>query len=84
MLPLTMRWRRAKGASERSISEIYARTPASKFVVAKRTRTTSSPNAPGDEAKARNGGELYMLVGRKDASLTDAEREHAVCQGGSG
>lgn len=83
MLPLTMRWRRAKGASERSISEIYARTP-SKFVVAKRTRTTSSPNAPGDEAKARNGGELYMLVGRKDASLTDAEREHAVCQGGSG
>lgn len=44
--------------SDPSISEVYARTPASRFVAAKRS---------GKE-------ELYMLVGRKDASLVDADR----------
>lgn len=31
---------------------------------------------PSDmESRSEDGGELYMLVGKKDASLTDAERE---------
>jgi len=39
--------------------EIYARTPAGKVIVARR--------------KEEKDEELYMVVGRKDASLTDAE-----------
>lgn len=60
--------------SDPSVLEILARTPSSRFVVAKRARTT--PLSKDTEEKATgNGSELYMLVGRKDASLTDAERE---------
>lgn len=44
---------------------MYARTSASRFVVAKRF------NPEVEEGEK----ELYMLVGRKDASLTDAECE---------
>ena len=40
--------------------------------MAKRTRSTSTSDKT---EKAKDSGELYMLVERKDASLTDAERE---------
>jgi len=60
----------ADPGSDPSVSEMYARTPASKFVIAKRTRTVSQ------DAKDKIHGELYMLVSRKDASLTDAERQN--------
>lgn len=60
-------------------SEIFARTPAGRFVLVKRTRTLSVPaqepiHSDTDEPPQERG-EVYMLVGRKDASLTDAERE---------
>ena len=50
--------------SESSTEEIYARTPDGKVIVARR--------------KEEKEEELYMVVGRKDASLTDAECE-LVC-----
>jgi hypothetical protein len=40
--------------------EIYAKSSTGKVILAKRVV----------------GGELYLQVGRKDASLTDAEREY--------
>jgi hypothetical protein len=51
---------------DESINELYARTASSQFVVAKRIRAEENGTA---------SNELYLLVGRKDASLTDAERE---------
>jgi len=45
--------------SDPSIHEIYAKSATGRFLVAKKS---------GNE-------EMYMQVGRKDASLTDAERE---------
>lgn len=64
------------------IREVYARTPASKFIVAKKVpprplqkgEPTDTASVGGHE-KAQVREEVYMLVGRKDASLTDAERE---------
>jgi hypothetical protein len=40
--------------------EIYAKSSTGKVILAKRV----------------GGGELYLQVGRKDASLTDADREY--------
>ena len=48
---------------EMNTDEVYARTPSSKFVTVKRVEKNGTP------------GQLFMMVGRKDASLTDAERE---------
>jgi hypothetical protein len=53
---------------------------AGRFVLAKRTKTLSTPaqerdNSEADKPPHEQRGEVYMLVGRKDASLTDAERE---------
>jgi hypothetical protein len=45
--------------SDPTVHEIYAKSSTGRFLVAKKT---------GEE-------ELYMQIGRKDASLTDAERE---------
>ena len=45
--------------SDPSIHEIFAKSATGRFLVAKKS---------GNE-------EMYMQVGRKDASLTDAERE---------
>lgn len=52
----------ASTSSSPLVTEVYAQTPQARFAVAKRAR--------GDGA----GGELFVLTGRKDASLTDAER----------
>lgn len=63
-----------------AIREVYARTPASKFIVAKkvlpkaRQQGADGQRICGHE-KEQAHEEVYMLVGRKDASLTDAERE---------
>jgi hypothetical protein len=46
--------------SDAAIQEVYAKTSTGNFVVAK---------------KSSGVGELYLQVGRNDASLTDAERE---------
>ena len=56
---------RTDGVSDTAIHELYAKTSGGRFVVAK---------------KSTNGvGELYLQVGRKDASLTDAERKsHSI------
>jgi hypothetical protein len=52
------------------MTEIYARTGEGQFVVAKRNAVVVNE---GEQGKMWD--EMYMLVGRKDASLTDAERE---------
>jgi hypothetical protein len=53
-----------------ALKEVYARTPNSKFIAAKRMRTTSTGDNVGEDGKS---AELYMSVGKKDASLTDAD-----------
>lgn len=45
--------------SDKSVMEIYAKSSNGKFLIAKRM----------------GEGEVYLQLGRKDASLTDAERE---------
>lgn len=47
------------------VGEVLAQTPGGRFVIAKRA------DQDGEEAKE---GELYAVTGRRDASLTDAER----------
>ncbi|WVQ99665.1 hypothetical protein IAU59_006804 [Kwoniella sp. CBS 9459] len=66
---------RGRLRSDPFIEEIYAKTPASKFVVSKSLAADSTED---DDEKSESGGtqerkELYMVVGRKDASLTDAD-----------
>jgi hypothetical protein len=69
-------------ASDPGTVEIFERTSAGRFVVAKRTRPappfhscTSSEDETTGGRKGEERGEMFMLVGKKDASLTDAERE---------
>ncbi|OCF39800.1 hypothetical protein I317_06409 [Kwoniella heveanensis CBS 569] len=73
--------------SDPTIEEIYAKTPTSKFVVAIAKNTTSNKRSSQahqaqshviaqeevEEYKGTERKELYMVVGRKDASLTDAD-----------
>ena len=61
------------GRSDTSVNEVFARTPESRFIIAKRAGVSLRPNDTG--LQSEDGGELYMLVGKKDASLTDAERK---------
>lgn len=53
-----------------SIDEVYAKTPSAKFIVSKRLK--------GDEvgvSQKGETGEIHLVIGRKDANLTDAERK---------
>jgi hypothetical protein len=45
--------------SDKNVIEVYAKSSNGKFLIAKRM----------------GEGEVYLQLGRKDASLTDAERE---------
>ncbi|WVF71198.1 hypothetical protein IAT40_005998 [Kwoniella sp. CBS 6097] len=55
--------------SDWTVEEIYTKTPASKLVVAKRI----APDGVEKQTEHEKTKELYMVVGRKDASLTDAD-----------
>lgn len=62
-------------ARNEAIREVYGRTPASKFIIAKKVLPKIGRSTLADTPESSKREEVYMLVGRKDASLTDAERE---------
>lgn len=56
------------------MGEVYAQTPAGRFVVAKRAASASASEEGEGKGDGEGEGELYGVTGRRDASLTDAER----------
>ena len=57
---------------------MYARIPTGRFVLGQRLRQIPSADIDEQDNSSRThstDAELYMLVGEKDASLTDAERK---------
>lgn len=58
------------------IHEIHAKTAQGKFLLAKHAPLPGHGALPENEAGAKGrGAEVYIQVGRKDATLTDAECE---------
>lgn len=57
--------------SDLMINEVYAKTPAAKFIVSKRLKDETTRSS----AKIGKEEQVHLVIGRKDANLTDAERK---------
>ena len=64
------------GCRDLTMEEVFAKTPSTRFISAKRSRSSAPVNSlDGSDAPKVTESETYMLVKRPEASLTDAERE---------
>jgi hypothetical protein len=59
--------------ADKSIHEIYAKTPASKFIISKILSDSGAFQQKTEDLRKQ----VHMIFGNKEANLTDAEREHA-------